>query len=64
MFQAIADALARDEAVQIAGFGRFATKHRAAREGRNPQTGESVSIPAARVPTFKAGKALRDAMND
>ena len=55
----IADALQRGEAVNIAGFGKFTTRHRAARPGRNPRTGEALSIPARTVPAFKPGKALR-----
>ena len=57
---AIADALQRGETVNITDFGKFTTRHRAARQGRNPRTGEAVSIPARTVPAFKAGKALRD----
>ena len=57
---AIADALERGETVNIAGFGKFAASHRVARQGRNPRTGEAVSIPARTVPAFKAGKPLRD----
>ena len=60
---AIADALERGETVNIAGFGKFAASHRVARQGRNPRTGEAVSIPARTVPAFKAGKALRDRLN-
>ena len=60
---AIGDALARGEPVAIAGFGKFATRSRAARRGRNPQTGEPVAIAASRAPSFKAAKALRDAVN-
>ena len=59
----IADALAEEETVTIAGFGKFTARTRAARPGRNPRTGEPVDIPAARVPSFKAAKALRDALN-
>lgn len=47
----------------IAGFGTFATRTRAARQGRNPRTGEAISIAASRAPAFKAGKALREALN-
>ena len=54
------DALAKGEAVQLIGFGTFGVKERAAREGRNPRTGEVVKIAASKVPTFKAGKALKD----
>ena len=63
MFSAIGDALARDEPVAIAGFGKFAVRSRAARSGRNPQTGEPVAIAASKAPSFKAAKALRDAVN-
>ena len=62
VFSAIGEALARDESVAIAGFGTFATKARAARQGRNPGTGEPIAIAASRAPSFKAGKALRDAV--
>ena len=61
---AIAEALERGETVNIAGFGKFTTSHRAPRRGRNPRTGEAVAIPARTVPTFNAGKALRDRLND
>lgn len=61
VFAAISDALARGEAVTIAGFGTFSIKARQAREGRNPRTGERIAIPASKVPSFKAGKGLRDA---
>ncbi len=60
VFGAIGDALAKGEAVQLIGFGTFGVKERAAREGRNPRTGEVVKIKASKVPTFKAGKALKD----
>lgn len=59
----IADALARGETVTIAGFGTFSTRDRPAREGRNPRTGERIAIAPSRTPTFKPGKALRDAVN-
>ena len=49
--------------VQIVGFGTFETAKRAARTGKNPQTGAAIKIPAATVPKFKAGKALKDAVN-
>ena len=64
MLLAISDALARDETVSIAGFGKFTTKRRAARKGRNPRTGEAVAIAASWVPAFKAGKALRESVNE
>lgn len=63
VFSAIGDALAHDEPVTIAGFGKFTTRSRAARRGRNPLTGEPVDIAASKAPSFKAAKALRDAVN-
>ena len=63
VLDAIAEALAKEEAVRLAGFETFRTKSRAARSGRNPGTGESVQIKASKAPWFKAGKALRDAVN-
>ena len=60
---AIGEALAKDEDVRIAAFGKFATRSRPAGAGRNPQIGESVAVPASTVPSFKAGKALKDALN-
>ena len=63
VFGAISEALGREEAVTIAGFGTFTTKSRAAREGRNPRTGEPLAIAASRTPAFKPAKALRDALN-
>ena len=63
VFEAISDALSREDAVTITGFGTFSTKRRPAREGRNPRTGESITIAASIVPSFKAGKSLRDAVN-
>lgn len=63
VFSAIGDVLARGEPLAIAGFGKFAVRSRAARRARNPQTGEPVDIPASRAPSFKAAKALRDAVN-
>ena len=59
----ITEALQRGETVAVSGFGSFVTKVRAARTGRNPRTGEPVSIPASRAPAFKAGKGLKDALN-
>ena len=56
----ITDALVRGESVSIAGFGTFSVTERAARQGRNPRTGEAIAIVASKVPSFKAGKALRD----
>ena len=60
---AVGEALAGGEAVQITGFGTFSVKERAAREGRNPRTGEAVQIRAAKAPVFKAGKALKEKVN-
>ena len=57
---AIADALAAGDKVQLVGFGGFETKKREARMGRNPKTKEAIEIPASKVPVFKAGKALKD----
>ena len=62
IFSAITDALADGETVTLTGFGTFSTRKRDARQGRNPRTGESITIAASRVPSFKAGKALRDAV--
>ena len=60
---AITSALSDGEQVSVVGFGTFSVKHRAARSGRNPRTGETIQIAASNVPGFKAGKALRDAVN-
>jgi len=57
---AVGDALAKGDSVQLIGFGTFSVKERAAREARNPRTGETVKIAATKVPAFKAGKALKD----
>lgn len=59
----IASSLSRGEQVAVVGFGTFSVKHRAARMGRNPRTGESIHIQASNVPGFKAGKALKEAVN-
>jgi DNA-binding protein HU-beta len=59
----ITDALSKGDQVTLVGFGTFAVKHRAAREGRNPQTGQTIQIKASNVPGFKPGKALKDAVN-
>ena len=56
----ISGALKKGEDVVLTGFGRFDVRKRKAREGRNPQTGEKISIPARRVPKFKAGKSLKE----
>ena len=60
----ITDALKNDDKVQVVGFGTFEVRQRAARKGKNPQTGAVVDIPAAKVPAFKAGKALKDAIKE
>ena len=62
MVDAITEALSQEEKVQLVGFGSFETKKRAARTGLNPRTKETVEIPASKVPAFKAGKALKDAV--
>ena len=62
--KAIQDTVIAGEKVQIVGFGTFETTTRAAREGRNPATGESISIPASKAPKFKAGKAFKDAVKN
>lgn len=60
---AITDAIAKGDKVQLVGFGTFETKHRAARTGKNPRTGEALTIAATTAPSFKAGKGLKDAVN-
>ena len=62
-FEAIAETLARGEDVRTSGFETFGTRRRPARTGRNPRTGESLNIAASTMPTFKAGKPLKDAVN-
>ncbi len=59
---AIKDALASGDRVSLIGFGTFSVKERAARQGRNPRTGDTIQIAAKSVPSFKAGKALKDAV--
>jgi len=63
VFTAITAALARGEEFTLVGFGSFGVTERAAREGRNPRTGEPIRIPASKAPTFKSGKKLKDAIN-
>jgi len=63
VFEVIAEALAGGENARITGFGVFGTRERPARTGRNPRTGAAVSIAASTAPTFKAAKALKDAVN-
>ena len=60
---AIETALVKGEKVQLVGFGTFETKTRAAREGRNPKTGETIKIAASKYPAFSAGKAFKDKVN-
>ena len=60
--EAIGDALKAGDTVTLVGFGSFSVKERAARTGRNPKTGEELQIPASKVPSFKAGKGLKDSV--
>ncbi|EKE83811.1 nucleoid-associated protein HU-beta [Idiomarina xiamenensis] len=60
---AVTDALKNGEQVALVGFGTFSVRERSARTGRNPQTGKAIQIAAAKVPSFKAGKALKDSVN-
>lgn len=62
VFESIQTSLSKGEKVQLIGFGNFEVRERAARKGRNPQTGKEIDIPASNVPAFKAGKALKDAV--
>ena len=62
-FAVVEQALKGGEKVQLVGFGTFEVRDRQARKGRNPQTGAEIKIPASRVPAFKAGKALKDAVD-
>lgn len=63
VFQAISEALVGGDKVTLVGFGNFEVKERAARTGRNPQTGEEIQIEATKVPSFKPGKQLKEAVN-
>jgi nucleoid DNA-binding protein len=63
LLSGISEALTNGETVSLTGFGSFTVKQRPARNGRNPATGESLTIPASAVPAFKAGKSLKDACN-
>jgi integration host factor subunit beta len=63
VFQEISDALARGDRVELRGFGAFSVKHRPARTGRNPRTGEHVSVEKKSVPFFKTGKEMRERLN-
>ena len=62
VFDTIAEALKKGESVNISGHGKYEVRERAARKGRNPQTGEEMEIPASKVPAFKPAKSLRDAV--
>ena len=62
--ESVEEALEKGEKVQLVGFGTFEVSMRAEREGRNPQTGETMKIAACKAPKFKAGKALKDAINE
>ncbi|MBF0332170.1 MAG: HU family DNA-binding protein [Alphaproteobacteria bacterium] len=62
VFQAISDALKKGDEVRLVGFGTFAVAERAATEGRNPRTGETIKIPASKQPKFKAGKGLKESV--
>lgn len=62
VFETIAAELAKDEKIQLIGFGTFEVRERAARTGRNPQTGETMQIPASKIASFKAGKELKQAV--
>lgn len=63
LFASIEEALAKDDKVQIIGFGTFEVKTREERKGRNPQTGKEITIPASKSPVFKSGKGFKDAVN-
>lgn len=63
VFDEITEALARGDRVELRGFGAFSVKHREARMGRNPRTGDQVPVPSKHVPFFKSGKELRERMN-
>ncbi|GAB1793249.1 HU family DNA-binding protein [Priestia sp. JNUCC 25] len=62
LFETISNALAKEEKIQLVGFGTFEVRKRAERTGRNPQTGEQITIPASKVPAFKVGKELKEAV--
>ena len=63
MLSGIAESLARDEPVNLSGFGTFAARHRPARTARNPRTGETIAVAASTTAAFKPGKSLKDALN-
>lgn len=62
-FEVVGSELSKDQNIQIIGFGTFSVSHRAARTGRNPRTGEPLEIKASKVPSFKAGKSLKEQVN-
>jgi DNA-binding protein HU-beta len=62
IFETISNTLAQNEKIQLIGFGTFEVRERAARKGRNPQTGEEIDIAASKVPAFKPGKELKEAI--
>ncbi|MCM3772374.1 MULTISPECIES: HU family DNA-binding protein [Priestia] len=62
LFETISNTLAKEEKIQLVGFGTFEIRERAERTGRNPQTGEEMTIPASKVPAFKPGKELKEAV--
>ncbi|RBW68214.1 HU family DNA-binding protein [Bacillus taeanensis] len=62
LLETISNTLSKEEKIQLVGFGTFETRERAARTGRNPQTGEEIQIPASKVPAFKPGKELKEAV--
>ncbi|MED3563688.1 HU family DNA-binding protein [Bacillus xiapuensis] len=64
VFETISNALTNGDKVQLIGFGNFEVRERAARKGRNPQTGEEIEIAASKIPAFSAGKALKDAVKN
>ncbi len=63
VFQVVKTALKSEDTISLVGFGTFSVRKRAARTGRNPRTGETINIKASKVPAFKAGKGLKDAIN-
>ncbi|UOQ95138.1 HU family DNA-binding protein [Halobacillus shinanisalinarum] len=62
ILESITEALSSEESVQLIGFGNFEVKERSARKGRNPQTGEEIEIAASKVPGFRSGKSLKEAV--
>ncbi|WP_375347376.1 HU family DNA-binding protein (plasmid) [Priestia megaterium] len=62
LFETVSNTLAKEEKIQLVGFGTFEVRERAERTGRNPQTGEQITIPSSKVPAFKVGKELKEAV--